>query len=228
MVTVKEDAEKILSDLARTVPTRIEGKSAIEEMFASGSNHWRQMEWIGFWFEYFVETELTNGLDASRGPRYGMTEFDLKRNFVWDLKAHPMDKPSLILNDQEAVRKCISENGGLGFIILEGETEMDLDGNFKRWHDAFKGKTSNYEVQRVAEGRPSRMRKVAFVPKFALAVFIENESELERATSTGWLKSFQEGMRNSDGRPRRAKYMITSTAKIPESYVVARINIGKL
>ena len=223
MVTPSQDASKLLEELSKTLPARIDGKSAIEQMMAAGSTQWKQMEWIGFWFEFFVEQTLMDLLGATRGPRYGSTEFDIKSKFVWDLKAHPDSSPSLMLNDQEAVGKCVNEYGGLGFIILEGEATYDEDGEFKTWHDALKGKTSSYEKQRVAQGRPSRTRKVSFAPKTAKAVFIPDNASLKGALDSGWLKSFQEGMRNSDGNPRRAKYMISNSSKIPETSIVGSV-----
>jgi hypothetical protein len=220
MTNPAQDAREILNQLSSTLPPIIDGKSAIEQMYDGGSRHWKQMEWIGFWFEFFVEKELMPALNATRGPRYGMTEFDLKTDYVWDLKAHPESNSSLILNDQEAVGKCISENGGLGFIILHGEAKYDETGEFKAWHDAKKGKRSAYENQRIADGRPSRRRKVSFTPTKATAVFLENSSALEDALRQGWLKSFQEGMRNADGRPRRSKYMISNADLIDPSAVM--------
>jgi hypothetical protein len=226
VVTPKEDASKLLVELARTLPARIDGRSAIEQMMAEGSRQWRQMEWIGFWFEFFMEQSIVESLGATRGPRYGSTEFDIKTKYVWDLKVHPDDKPSLILNDQEAVGKCIDEHGGIGFIILEGKANYDDSGEFKVWHDSLKGKTSNYEIKRVAEGRRSRKRKVSFSPKNAKAVFIPDSDALTKAMNEGWLRSFQEGMRNSDGNPRRAKYKISDSRKIPASSIVGSVNFN--
>jgi hypothetical protein len=226
MVTPNKDASNLLVELTKILPAHIDGKSAIEQMMSEGSRQWRQMEWIGFWFEFFVEKPLLESLGATRGPRYGSTEFDIKSNYVWDLKAHPDDKPSLILNDQEAVGKCIDEHGGLGFIVLEGKATYDESGEFKAWHDSLKGKTSSYEKKRAAEGRPSRKRKVSFAPKNAKAIFIPDGAALAGAVDEGWLKSFQEGMRNSDGNPRRAKYMIPDTSKIPLTSIFGSVDFN--
>jgi hypothetical protein len=215
------DAKAIIEAIRSSIPERIDGKTAIQDMKNGGSNNWRQMEWIGFWFEYFVESRLFHDLGAQRGPRYGQTEFDLYRHFVWDLKAHPDARPDLILNDQEAVHKCIQEYEGLGFIVLEGQAEMDTTGEFRAWHSEFKGGQSAYERKGEAEGRVSRTRKTSFTPLSATAVFIPNESSIEQALKDGWLKPFQQGMRNSNGVARRGKYQFSSLEQIPEQFVVA-------
>ena len=87
-----EEALEVLNLISQTIPKKVRGQDAIMEMKNSGSCNWRQMEWIGFWFEHFVENQIVPKLGGARGPSFGSTEFDLKINFVWDLKAHPSHK----------------------------------------------------------------------------------------------------------------------------------------
>ena len=58
------------------IPKFIDGKEAITEMKNGGSRNWRQMEWIGWWFEYFIEGKIKPRLGMMVGPRYGNTTFD--------------------------------------------------------------------------------------------------------------------------------------------------------
>jgi hypothetical protein len=213
MTSVPEyEAETLLSSVKTHLPRRIDGKDAIRQMKQEGSRNWRQMEWIGFWFEHFFEKSIWPDIGGQLGPRFGNTSFDVRRNFVWDLKAHPTSQTWMLLNDCEAVQDCIRATGGLGFIVVHGDVDYDTTGAFKAWHDDFKGGTSQYEKNRVARGAPSRRRKSAFVPKRIDAVYLRDVSTVETALTAGWMAYFQENMRNSDGSPRRAKYQMNPDA----------------
>ena len=48
------EIEILFSSLLNKMPNSVDGKTAILEMRDGGSPNWRQMEWIGFWFEYFL------------------------------------------------------------------------------------------------------------------------------------------------------------------------------
>lgn len=225
-VSAAREADLLLGRLRDSIPSRIDGREAILQMKEEGSPNWRQMEWIGFWFEHFVRTEVTGRLGISTGPTFGRTQFDMVVSFVWDLKVHPRSSSGrLILNDKEAVDACISERGGFGFVVVVGDAEYDSSGEFKAWHDALKGGTSAYEVERIMRGAPSRRRKVAFSPQSVEAVFFANQNEIRRGITERWMSSFQAGMRNSNGNPRREKYQI-SLDRAPSEFVVSRIDIG--
>lgn len=217
---ITEDAEKLFGLLREKLPKTVDGRDAITAMRDEGSTNWRQMEWIGFWFEHFVETRISKGLGITKGPTYGKTTFDTRLSHVWDLKVHPDAKPQLILNDQEAFQACVVDNNGLGFVILEGEAEFDSSGEFKRWHDLLKGGTSSYEAARVREGRPSRKRKISFRPRRLVALYFPDLDAISVGIRDGWLGTFQEGMSNSNGKPRRAKYLLKSLETVPSRFVV--------
>lgn len=210
---VIDEARTILSLLSRKLPTAIDGKSAILEL-KDVDYQWRQMEWIGWYFEYKIFTLLNDLLGGSEGPIYGNTQFDYKRDFVWDIKAHPLLKPNgkknepMILNDKEAVELCIKENSGIGFIIVNGYAQFDDTGKFKVWHDGLKGEISAYEIERISRGAKSRTRKIGFRIDSINAIFYNTIPELEKAINEGWMSFFQKGMRNADGSPRRAKYAL--------------------
>ena len=115
-----EEVISLFDQLIKVIPRFVDGKDAILEMKDRGGRNWRQMEWIGFWFEFFLEKNLIPVLGGSRGPTFGTTQFDFKKKFVWDLKAHPSGTNNLILNDQNAIKNCVKSEKGLGFIIISG------------------------------------------------------------------------------------------------------------
>jgi hypothetical protein len=217
---INQDADAIVDALANSLPARIDGREAILAMKGHGSKNWRQMEWIGFWLEHLFESMISSDLDASPGPVIGNTRFDVQRQRVWDLKAHPVGVKQLILNDAEAVDQCIKQYDGVGFIIVTGEVQYDESGEFKTWHDELKGGTSPYEKERVDRGAPSRRRKVSFEPTHIDAAFIPSIESLESQVVSGELKDFQTDMRNSNGKPRRAKYLLPN-GHFPSRFIVA-------
>lgn len=184
-------------------------KHAVSEMKANDWPHWRQSEWPGFYFEY-RESALRKP-EFQRGPRYGNVTFDLQSKLVWDLKVHVGDGGMVPLNDQEAVRDCIKENGFLGWMILTGAATYASDED-REWHTKFKGGLSAYSISNHAAGKPKRRIKGTFTPDKIIAFGITGLDALERALTEGWLVGFQEGMKNSNGKPRRAKYMANLNA----------------
>lgn len=222
---VIEEANQLLDVVVRNLPQRVDGKDAILEL-KQRNYHWRQMEWIGWYFEYRIFTILSESIGGTTGPAYGNTTFDYKRQFVWDLKAHPKytnkgtPNEPIILNDREAIEKCVTENSGLGFIVVNGSAEFDESGEFKTWHDALKGGTSAYEHERIRRGAKSRKRKIVFKIDSVDAFFIKSQQVLDMGIENGWLQFFQQGMRNADGSPRRAKYALR-TDRVPDSLKVA-------
>ncbi len=218
MLTPQEEAIAIVRVLTTHVSTHWDGKICISEMY-SVDYQWRQMGWIGWWFEWKASTVLREQLGGTAGPTYGNTTFDYQRNYVWDFKAHVSNSSSgtqIVLNDSEAIDLCIAEHGGVGFIIAEGNADYNDDNAiFKRWHDTLKGSVSTYEQQRVARGAKSRRRKVAFALTRYLPLFLTADL-VAQGRRDGWLGYFQEGMRNADGSPRRPKYKLNLKKVLPD------------
>ena len=215
------EAGEILSILKNSIPQRTDGKEAILELKRI-DYQWRQMEWIGWYFEHLLYSLLTAKHQGKGGPTFGNTSFDYKKKFVWDFKAHPTLTPNgkqndrMILNDREAIELCVQKYGGIGFIVVHGSAVFDETGEFKAWHDALKGKISSYEIERIRRGAHSRKRKCAFEIEQVEAIFFHGKKDLDRGVTEGWLDFFQEGMRNADGSPRRPKYELI-TSRAPES-----------
>ena len=223
---ISSEIELILENLLKEIPSEVDGKSAILEMKNNGSSNWRQMEWIGFWFEFFVQKRLSPKIGGIEGPVYGKTKFDFKRKWVWDLKSHPNTSDTLILNDKKALTQCIRDSLGIGFIVITGEVTLDDSNNsFKNWHDELKGGKSNYEIERIRRKAPSRKRKVKFFPKELISFWLGSNVDVENGLKEGWLSHFQENMRNSNGNPRLIKLSV-KLSKIPIRNILLKKTIS--
>ena len=196
------------------LPSIWDGKAAITEMRDAGYPHWRQMEWIGFFFQFLCERALSPLVEIP-GPSYGRVEFDGFAEIPWDFKAHPhkntkgQDSNSVIVNDSLAIVGAIKQFGQAGLILAIGEAEYnDTDRSFQIWHQELKGGLSDYEKERIKRNAPSRLRKVAFR-------LIEIDMILLDSKNVAGLGSFQKGFRNSDGSPRNEKVLLDLTSISP-------------
>ena len=208
-----KELSTILSGYVEDLSGKWQGKASILEMKENGYRHWRQMEWIGFYFQYLCENSFEDIMEIP-GSRYGNVSFDGFWKIPWDFKAHAMNTSShkIIVNDKEAIIKAIDEYDNVGLILAMGEvTYNDDERSFQQWHSDLKGGKSSYEIERIKRGAWSRLRKVHFSLKQVSFIQID-ENLLER---TG---SFQKNFRNADGSPRRAKVML-DLEKIDEKLV---------
>jgi hypothetical protein len=211
-IGVIEEARAIKKVLETYLPKSWDGKKCILELKEANFN-WKQMEWVGWYFEYKARKTLVDRIGGGKGPRYGKTSFDYQNQYVWDFKSHLVNSsshPWAIMNDCEAANSCIEDNNGMGFIIALGKALYnDEDGSFYKWHQELKGGKSKYVRKRIARGAPSRKRKTAFELYEYLMIFLQSKDEIERAIEEGWLSgNAQIGWRNADGSARRAKYQI--------------------
>jgi len=205
-----------LRDACLRMPSVWDGRESILEMKNAGSRHWKQMEWMGFYFEFLCEKHF-DGILSMPGKRYGNTEFDAIGKICWDFKAHAANSQShsVIANATDAIEKTIAEFGYYGLILAVGVVEYnDEQKTFKAWHDQLKGKRSKYEENRIMQGRLSRARKTEFVLS-EIHYICFNQKTLEICSG-----SFQENMRNSDGSPRKPKVQI-NIPKIPDEALIA-------
>lgn len=198
-----EIAKKLGDKLSREVPKVWDGRESVLKMKAAGSRHWRQMEWIGFYFQFLCEKSL-EGLLSMPGPKYGNSEFDGLLAIPWDFKAHASNTSShqIIVNDWEAIETGIVEFGAVGVILAVGEVEYnDEQRTFQQWHNDLKGGKSKYERERIKRGAWSRLRKTCFTLR-QISFLRLSEDTLVKCGS------FQTGFRNADGSPRRSKVLI--------------------
>ena len=196
-------AQRIGDVLKAGVPKRWDGKQSILHMRDNGCRNWRQMEWIGFYFQFLCEQKLAKIVQVP-GPTYGNVRFDAFCEIPWDFKAHAINTSSheIIVNDSEATALAIRQFGEVGLVLALGQvTYNDEARSFQTWHNELKGGKSKYELDRIKRGALSRLRKVAF--DLQQISFI-------RLTDSTLVKcgSFQSDFRNADGRPRRAKVLI--------------------
>ncbi len=99
-LTSSKGIAKILSN---KIPKKWDGRGSILEMKKSSFAHWKQMEWIGFYFQFLCQKYLS-GIVKMPGPKYNNVEFDGFKNIPWDFKAHAINTSShqVIVNDSKA------------------------------------------------------------------------------------------------------------------------------
>mgnify|MGYP001589569737 FL=1 len=212
MISAKliEQLEKVLSQM----PAEWDGRKAILEMRDADYPHWKQMEWIGFYFQFLCDTKLPPIMKVP-GPKYGRVEFDGFAEIPWDFKAHPLknangqENKNVIVNDNIAIAAAIKQFRGAGLILASGNAEYnDENRHFQLWHQKLKGGLSKYEEERILRKAPSRLRKTSFVLHDISLYLLD-------AKAVKGLGSFQEGFRNSDGSPRNAKVLLDFESVTP-------------
>jgi len=192
-----------ISEGFRNIPLVWDGRKSILEMKENGFPHWKQMEWIGWYFQFLCERFLKNIIQIP-GPKFGNVKFDGFLKIPWDFKAHAINTSShqLIVNDSEATAQGIETFGSVGLILAMGKVEYnDEKRTFQKWHEEIKGGKSKYELERIKRGAWSRLRKTEFNLEQISFIKID-DTVLVRCGS------FQRDFRNSNGRPRREKVLL--------------------
>jgi len=200
---LKNVAQNIGNTLHYSLPIKWDGKQSILEMKEANYPQWKQMEWIGFYFQFLCEQKLS-GIMQIPGPQYGNVKFDAYNIIPWDFKAHAMNTSShqIIVNDSMAIANGIKDFGAVGVILAVGKVEYnDENRTFQKWHEELKGGKSRYEIEREKRGAWSRLRKVSFELK-QISFIIITDDVLEKCGA------FQRGFRNSNGSPRNEKVLL--------------------
>jgi len=198
----KESLKKVI-ELIKTIPKKWDGKKAILEMKENDFNQWKQMEWIGFYFEYLCQKYLKEVMEFHK-IKYGNVNFDGFLEIPFDFKSHVINTEShkVIINDTEATLKAIKEYDYVVVIMAIGEVIYnDKDRTFQKWHEKIKGGKSDYELKRIERGALSRLRKTEFNLKEVMFIKI-NKGTLERCGS------FQKDFRNANGSLRKSKVLL--------------------
>ncbi len=204
---------KQIGEKLKNIPKSWDGRKSILEMKNADFSHWKQMEWMGFYFQFLCEKYL-GGIMKIPGPKYGNVNFDGLKDIPWDFKAHAMNTSShqIIVNDSRATAKAIKDFGEVGLILALGEVQYnDEDRTFQKWHEALKGGLSKYSQERIKRGAWSRLRKVAFNLKQISFIRITDNTLIKCG-------SFQTDFRNANGSPRKAKVLV-DLEKIKEELV---------
>lgn len=193
---------KIIKDSLSAIPTAWDGKESVLAM-KERNYQWKQMEWIGFYFELLCNELLENAGFEIPGETYGNTEFDSFFGINWDMKASAIksDNHRVVLNDQSAIDTSIQNHGNHGIILALLDVDYnDDDRSFQKWHTELKGGLSKYEEKRIKRNATSRYRKTRATVEQILLLSIS-------AKNRGELSTYNQG-RNAGGEPRRPKYMI--------------------
>lgn len=198
-----KEISKQIGDKLSNVLKFWDGKKSILEMKEAKYRHWKQMEWIGFYFQFLCEKYLKDIIEMP-GPKYGNVQFDGFKYIPWDFKTHAINTSShqVIVNDSEAISKAIKQYGEVGLVLALGEVLYnDRERNFQKWHEELKGGLSKYSVERIKRGAWSRLRKVSFDLQQVSFIGIDN-CTLKKCGL------FQTNFRNADGTPRKSKVLI--------------------
>lgn len=201
MPDFSDDVVRAKAALA-SIPREWDGKKCVLELKKADYN-WRQMEWWAFYFEYLCRSRLKETFQIP-GDRIGTVSFDLKGAVNWDMKAKAIksDKHDCILNDCAAIDASIKVNGSHGVMIALCDVEYnDENRTFQKWHSRLKGGLSDYEKDRRKRTSISRYRKTRAV--LAEILFLRLTAKSLRSLGT-----MNQG-RNSNGRPRPPKYMVS-------------------
>lgn len=72
---------KEISKIFRNIPIFWDGRKSILEMKEAGVNKWKQMEWIGWYFQFLCKNLLDDIIIP--GPKYGKVEFYGFKEVPW-------------------------------------------------------------------------------------------------------------------------------------------------
>jgi len=205
------EANEILKACLEALPWQFDGRSAIETLLAAESRNWAQSEWPGFYFEHLGISACVAEMGGAPVATPGRTKFDYGLDYIWDFKCHSDDDPWAILNDQEAIHWALKE-GGLGFIVLEGEAKFEPD--FANWHRQFKIDNGVAPRPRAVERSYVRKLKSSFDPHRLSAFWFPNGYEWQRAVMAAAVKEYKQGQQVT-GAARRPKYQLNLEAASP-------------
>lgn len=194
---------RAIGEKLKTLPKKWDGRRSIIEMRESNYPQWKQMEWIGFYFQFLCEKSLSSVMQIP-GPKYGNVNFDAFKEIPFDFKSHAMNTSShqIIVNDSKAIGEGIKDYGAVGLILALGKVLYnDDDRTFQKWHEELKGGMSDYSVRRIERGAWSRLRKVSFDLQQISFIKITDKTLIKCG-------SFQEDFRNADGKARRPKVLL--------------------
>lgn len=129
------DTSIAMAQVLKKIPQVWNGKKAILEMKNADFPHWKQMEWIGFCFQFLCEKYLSKVAEIP-GSKYGNVTFDGFNVIPWNFKAHAMNTSShqIIVNDSEATASAIKDYGQVGLILAIGKVVCnDANRRFQKW-----------------------------------------------------------------------------------------------
>jgi len=212
-------SQRLLNEVRKAlleIPTKWDGHKVYLDWQNASSSYLRQTEWIGFRFQELCEQLLRpTQMFQFPGPKYKFANFDALAEIPWDFKAHIRQNPrgqetrKVPGTDKWATNQAINNYGASGFLLGVGTAVFnDAVRSFQLWHDKLKGGLSKYEKERLSRGAPSRLRKTKFILEEIWIIEIDEKLVMK-------MPSFQEGFRNADGSPRKAKVMLDLNMIVP-------------
>jgi hypothetical protein len=197
----------------------IDGKKAITEMRTDNYPGWQEVEWAGYHLKYLIQKECELKLNDQITPHNIEKRYLVKGNFIWDSRFHAGDSFKIILGDIDEYSAIVRDSGGIGILVFDSVASNDLNEDFRRWHEEFKGGPSSYTLEREREGRPIRIRKTGYMIRKVLAYYFTME-DINKGLNEGWVGgNFQGGMRNANGSPRNNKFFLKCNS-IPSEYLL--------
>jgi hypothetical protein len=89
---------KLICSVIKKMPRYWDGKKLILEMKENNGRNWRQMEWIGWYFEYWCNKNLKGIMEMPHSKKYGNVSFDGYLEVPWDFKVHAQSGEKIIIN----------------------------------------------------------------------------------------------------------------------------------
>lgn len=206
------------------VPYWVDGKEAIKEMRAADYPRWQEVEWAGYYIKYLIQKSIEAKSEGKIRGRMQQKWHFFSGDYIWDVRFHA-DGDKVILGDVDGYLEVTEKNNGIGVLIVDALAGPDWNREFRDWHEEFKGGPSQYTSERERDGRPVRIRKFNFFIKKILSYYFPY-GDFQRGIEDGWVKTFQEGMRNANGSPRNPKYRLIPH-KIPEEYLLTIRNFNE-
>lgn len=186
-------------------------RASFQDDKKNAPQNWRQMEWLGFYFEEQMKDSDHNSVVNGHGPRFGNVEIDSwigdesNRKPV-DIKFHSMNNAKghaqveVPLNDADAVNRCIEEHGVYYLLIAKADCQYDTDESFKKWREELQGGAGKASLENAANGKVSRLRKTgADIREFSLYAITKDNMDK--------LGNFSQGTQHS-GAARNVKYSL--------------------
>lgn len=197
--TPHDEADALLAVLASEIDVAWDGRRCVETMREAEFRHWRQTEWIGWYFEYIGIPALVNAFGG--GPRkVNNTTFDYALRWTWDLKAHSTGGGNTaILNDLDAIETGLGQPAGVGFIVLTGVPDFSASEQFDLWHREQRGASPAHDK--------SRALKSGFIPCRLDAYHLPSPAALETGRYRGEFSTMAQG-RQPDGAARKPKLKV--------------------
>lgn len=199
----------------------IDGKETVLEMKKAGFGSWREMEWGGYYIKFLIKNTIESGFLGGFQSIVDQKHYLAKGEYLWDARLMDADNSALILADQDRMEQLISDHEGLGIVIFQAVYEMDKTGKFKDWHQNEGGGVTQYVLDRIARGAPSRMRKSAFMITHSFSFYFTRH-DIDQGINQGWLTTVAQDMRNADGTLRNPKYMLHLDQAPPDKLLGVR------